>query len=91
MRSAGVSGMTAVKHVAYAGAEDQGERQAIQLADRLRALAATDPDLAQDLVDRLIIALDQATDGLFTEHIDSAAVSNAAGRDRMAPLRSRNT
>jgi hypothetical protein len=55
------------------GERQDGERQAIQLADRLRALAATDPDRAQDLVDSLIVALDQATDGLVTEHIDNAA------------------
>jgi tRNA splicing ligase len=62
-----------IEQRSHAEAGDQGERQAIQLADRLRALAATDPDLAQDLVDKLITALDAATDGLFTEHIENTA------------------
>ncbi len=51
--------------------EEQGERHALELADRLRMLAATEPDLAQDLVDQLIAALDRATDGTFRDHMDA--------------------
>jgi hypothetical protein len=67
-------GMTAVRQVAYDDGvgPDQGERQAIELADRLRALAAADPNLAQHLVEDLIARLNQATDGAFTEHVDQA-------------------
>jgi hypothetical protein len=64
--------MTAIRQMPYddgAGA-DQGERQALELADRLRMLAASDPDLAQDLVEQLIEGLNRATAGAFDEHID---------------------
>jgi hypothetical protein len=50
--------------------EYQGERQALELADRIRMVAAQDPELAQDLVDQLIVALDRATGGTFREHLD---------------------
>lgn len=50
---------------------EQGERYGIELADRIRMVARQDPDLAQDLVDQLIEALDKATGGTFREHLDS--------------------
>jgi hypothetical protein len=52
---------------------DEGERRALELASRIRMVAAEDPALAQDLVDQLIVALDQATGGTFREHLDGAA------------------
>ena len=57
--------------------QDEGERRALELADRIRLVAAQDPALAQDLVDQLIVALDRATDGTFREHLDDAAHSVA--------------
>jgi hypothetical protein len=45
----------------------------LELADRIRMVAAQDPELAQDLVDQLIVALDRATGGTFREHLDGAA------------------
>jgi hypothetical protein len=64
--------MTTTEHIAQdvAGDGDQGERQALELADRIRMVAAQDPELAQDLVDQLIVALDRATGGTFREHLD---------------------
>jgi hypothetical protein len=53
--------------------QDEGERRALELADRIRMVAAKDPGLAQDLVDQLIVALDRATGGTFREHLDGAA------------------
>ena len=52
---------------------EQGERHAMELADRIRMVAAEDPELGQDLVDQLIVALDRATGGTFREHLDGAA------------------
>ena len=52
---------------------DEGERRALELADRIRMVAAQDPALAQDLVDQLIVALDRAMGGTFREHLDGAA------------------
>jgi hypothetical protein len=52
---------------------DEGERRALELADRIRLVAAQDPGLAQNLVDELIVALDRATGGTFREHLDGAA------------------
>jgi hypothetical protein len=52
---------------------DEGERRALELADRIRIVAAQDPALAQDLVDQLIVALDRAMDGTFREHLEGAA------------------
>ena len=52
---------------------DEGERRALELADRIRMVAAQDPGLAQDLVDQLIVALDRATGGTFHEHLDGDA------------------
>jgi hypothetical protein len=66
--------MTTTDHAMTTGAgSEAGERQATELADRIRALAATDPDLAQELVDQLIENLNRATDGAFQEHLESAA------------------
>ena len=68
--------MTTSEHVGHDFAEsgiEQGERHAMELADRIRMVAAEDPELAQDLVDQLIVALDRATGGTFREHLDGAA------------------
>ncbi len=53
--------------------QEEGERRALQLADRIRMVAAQDPELAQDLVDQLIVALDRAMGGTFREHLDGVA------------------
>jgi hypothetical protein len=53
--------------------QDEGERRALELANRIRMVAAQDPGLAQDLVDQLIVALDRAMGGTFSEHLDGAA------------------
>jgi len=53
--------------------QDEGERRALELANRIRTVATTDPALAQDLVDQLIVALDQAMGGTFREHLDGDA------------------
>lgn len=53
--------------------QDEGERTALELADRIRMVAAQDPELAQDLVEQLIVALDRAMGGTFREHLDGAA------------------
>jgi hypothetical protein len=68
--------MTTSEHIAAdiaGGSEEHGERQALELADRIRMVAAQDPELAQDLVDQLIAALDRATDGTFRDHLDASA------------------
>jgi len=52
---------------------DEGERRALELANRIRMVAAEDPGLAQDLVDQLIVALDRAMGGTFRLHLDGAA------------------
>jgi hypothetical protein len=52
---------------------DEGERRALELADRIRMVAAEDPGLAQNLVDELIVALDRAMGGTFREHLDGDA------------------
>jgi hypothetical protein len=57
--------------------QDEGERRALELATRIRTVAATDPALAQDLVDQLIVALDRATGGTFREHLDGVTRSVA--------------
>jgi hypothetical protein len=57
--------------------QDEGERRALELADRIRLVAAQDPALAQDLVDQLIVALDRAMGGTFLEHLDGAALGVA--------------
>jgi len=48
---------------------DAGERRGLELAARLRMVAAQDPDLAQDLVDNLIVALDKALGGNFRDYL----------------------
>jgi hypothetical protein len=53
--------------------QDEGERRALELASRIRMVAADDPGLAQDLVDQLIVALDRAMGGTFRKHLDGAA------------------
>ena len=53
--------------------QDEGERRALELADRIRMVATKDPGLAQDLVDQLIVALDRAMGGTFRKHLDGAA------------------
>jgi hypothetical protein len=53
--------------------QDEGERRALELANRIRMVAAQDPELAQDLVDQLIVGLDRAMGGTFREHLDGAA------------------
>ena len=74
--------MTAIRQMPYddgpAGDGDKGQRQALELADRLRALAASDPDLAQDLVDRLIEGLNRATEGAFDEHVEKELAKSGA-------------
>ena len=52
---------------------DEGERRALELANRIRMVAAEDPGLAQDLVDQLIVALDRAMGGTFRKQLDGAA------------------
>src|SRR4051812_876761 len=52
---------------------DEGERQAVELAHRIRLVAAQDPEQAQRLVDELIVALDAAMGGTFSEHLDGVA------------------
>ena len=52
---------------------DAGERRGMELATRLRMVAAQDPDLAQELVDNLIVALDKAMGGNFREYLDGEA------------------
>ena len=52
---------------------DEGERRALELANRIRMVAASDPGTAQKLVDELIVALDAAMGGTFSEHLDGAA------------------
>jgi len=52
---------------------DEGERQALELAHRIRLVATHDPEQAQRLVDELIVALDAAMGGTFSEHLDGVA------------------
>ncbi|MBL7260930.1 hypothetical protein [Paractinoplanes lichenicola] len=52
---------------------DAGERRGMELATRLRMVAAEDPDLAQELVDNLIVALDKAMGGNFRDYLDGEA------------------
>ena len=79
--------MTAIRQMPYddsaGGESERGERQALELADRLRMLAASDPDLAQDLVDKLIDGLNRATAGAFDEHVERELAK--AGSNRVGP------
>jgi hypothetical protein len=52
---------------------EAGERRGMELAARIRLVAAQDPDLAQELVDELIAALEKALGGTFREYLDSEA------------------
>lgn len=62
---------------------EAGERRGMELATRLRMVAAEDPDLAQELVDNLIIALDKAMGGNFRDYLDGDA--RAAADRVLAP------
>jgi alkanesulfonate monooxygenase SsuD/methylene tetrahydromethanopterin reductase-like flavin-dependent oxidoreductase (luciferase family) len=50
--------------------QEAGERRGMELATRIRMVAAEDPELAQDLVDELIVALDRAMGGTFRAYLD---------------------
>lgn len=70
---------------------DEGEaeeRRAMELASRLRMVAAEDPELAQDLVEGLIVALDHAMGGTIREHLDGPALG-VADRVLRAPEQGR--
>jgi hypothetical protein len=61
---------------------DAGERRGIELAARIRMVAAQDPELAQELVDELIAALERAMGGTFREYLDcgeQAKTENGSG------------
>ncbi|GGQ70718.1 hypothetical protein [Couchioplanes azureus] len=49
---------------------DEGERRALELAHRIRVVAARDPGQAQRLVDELIVQLDRVLGGTFREYLD---------------------
>ena len=71
--------MTTSEHIAHdvaAGDVSDEGRQGIELADRIRMVAAQDPELAQGLVDQLIVALDRATDGTFRDHLTDSATAS---------------
>ena len=57
--------------------QDEDERCALDLAGRIRAVAAADPALAQGLVDQLIAALDRAIGGTLREDLDGVAREDA--------------
>lgn len=71
---------------------DEGERRALELADRIRMVAVHDPQQAQQLVDELIVQLDRALDGTFREYLDGATRDVAdralaeAGRESSAVI-----
>ena len=56
---------------------EAGERRGMELAARIRMVAAEDPELAQDLVDELIVALDRAMGGTFREYLDQESRNGA--------------
>lgn len=56
---------------------EAGERRGMELAARIRMVAAEDPELAQDLVDELIVALDRAMGGTFREYLDQESCNGA--------------
>jgi hypothetical protein len=56
---------------------EAGERRGMELAARIRMVAAQDPELAQDLVDELIVALDRALGGTFREYLDPRPCNGA--------------
>lgn len=56
--------------------DDQApDRQAEELADKLRLLASFDPELARGLVAELVVALDRATAGAFGARLSPASRS----------------
>ena len=56
---------------------EAGERRGMELAARIRMVAAEDPELAQDLVDELIVALERAMGGTFREYLDQESRNGA--------------
>ncbi len=67
---------------------DEGERRALELAHRIRLVAVRDPEQAQRLVDELIVALDAAMGGTFSEHLDGDArevLKRAIAKGRHSP------
>ena len=58
---------------------EAGEKRSMELATRIRMVAAQDPELAQDLVDQLIVALDRAMGGTFREYLESEADEGGPG------------
>jgi hypothetical protein len=56
---------------------EPGEQHAHDLANKIRELAATDPQLARDLVDQLIAGLDRATDGAFHDQLYAGGAAPA--------------
>ncbi|MEU4238912.1 hypothetical protein [Actinoplanes sp. NPDC026619] len=58
---------------------EAGERRGMELAARIRMVAAQDPELAQDLVDELIAALDKAMGGTFREYLDQESSNGTEG------------
>ena len=66
---------------------EAGERRGMELAQRIRMVAAEDPELAQELVDELIVALDRAMGATFREYrdeegrgvVDRALTENGSG------------
>jgi hypothetical protein len=58
---------------------EAGERRGMELAARIRMVAAEDPELAQELVDELIVALERAMGGTFREYLDSEEQEKAEG------------
>jgi len=62
-------------------------RQTDELADRLRALSAVDPELARAVVTQLVVALNRATDGAFAAHLSPAArAALGLAGDRKGPI-----
>jgi len=59
--------------------QDAGERRSMELATRIRMVAAQDPELAQDLVDELIVALDRAMGGTFRDYLESEPGEGGSG------------
>ncbi|AGL13926.1 hypothetical protein [Actinoplanes sp. N902-109] len=57
---------------------EESERQALQLAAKLREVAVSDPAYAQLLLDELVERLDSATDGKFREYVRAVDHSLAA-------------
>ncbi|MEV8504365.1 hypothetical protein AB0368_05970 [Actinoplanes sp. NPDC051475] len=71
---------------------DEGERRALELADRIRMVAVHDPGHAQRLVDELIVQLDRALGGTFREYLDGPTrdvadrALNGAGKESSAVI-----